>query len=54
MSAIIYLLTNIINNKKKYVGMTSRTPHRRWKQHCLLANYNSEFHIVAPAITISI
>lgn len=32
MQCYIYLVTNLINNKK-YVGFTSRTPQRRWKEH---------------------
>lgn len=29
----IYLITNLVNNKK-YVGFTSKKPQHRWKSHC--------------------
>lgn len=33
----IYLITNLINNKK-YIGQTSNTIEYRWQQHCSHAN----------------
>jgi group I intron endonuclease len=42
---ILYTITNLINNKK-YVGYTTRTIEKRWKQHFNAAyKYNNDKHL---------
>jgi group I intron endonuclease len=40
----IYLITNLVNGKK-YVGYTTRTVKKRWKEHMTMAGRGSRFFI---------
>lgn len=44
MSAIIYRLTNTVN-QKTYVGLTTQGLERRWKKHCSNARRGSSCHL---------
>lgn len=42
----IYLITNIINNKK-YVGQTIKKPKERWKEHRVIGQ-SDKYHSRQP------
>jgi group I intron endonuclease len=44
MSAIIYRLTNTIN-QKTYIGLTTKTLDERWRGHVSNANCGSSYHL---------
>ena len=46
MPAIIYLITNTLNNKQ-YVGLTTKTLKWRWSTHCHSARSGSSKHFAA-------
>jgi group I intron endonuclease len=44
MNNQVYLITNLVNNKK-YIGITNQGFKVRWKHHCYEAKSGSTFHL---------